>query len=517
MSETARRKRPSRPPGTPGLYLSAGEAPTEGRNYPRKLDYIRPKPGRDEQFREYADKFTEVYGPTPRSVDVLFLSDRISDVLDVRPKLYGTGGIRAVGFDNLAELERDDFLASLDAFDWHLETRPEGRPEPGTYDLKGRDDPLVVKHKLKVYGTLRVAIPKVTGLMLLAEIATTSRRSIVNWYDNLTQALFLTGGVLVGIPHELRLRPARTTYFDEKEKKRRTSEFYEWVLESAYDLGTLQHLVAERRAALRGGAPLAELPPVQHEDVTRDGELAEALWQQGEERRARRAASELPSPGEDVAVREEPRAGADDALLNRIARLEEELGSEAALVTLRGVYGVEDARELDADDATRYAEQLERAASEAADVAEFVDVDEDSAPGVASAPTENGAADAAKSGAGAEHRSSEEDSAEEATVGAEHLFDEGSSEAEGSVGDSSLPGEPDDRLLDPVDIAGGIAVPLGRHAGKAIRDLESKPQWIVWALRKPPELADEEMFLAALDLYARERLPELWKRAKEEK
>lgn len=493
------RRRPTRPPGTVGLYLSAGEAPTAGRNYPRKLDYIRPKPGRDEQFLEYAEKFTAAYGPTPRSVDVLFVSDRIGDVLDVRPKLYGTSGIRAVGFENLAELDRDDFLAALDAYDWELETRPEGQPEPGTYKLKGRDDLLVTRHKLKVYGTLRVAIPKVTGLMLLAEIATTSSRTIVNWYDNLRQALFLTGGVLVGIPHELRLRPARTTYFDAKEKKRKSSEFYEWVLESAYDLGTLQALVRERKDALAAGtAPLAELPPVRHDDPVRDEELTESLWRADEERRARRAASDLPSPGEEEAVREEPRAGADDALLNRIARLEEKVGRDGALVTLRGQYGVEDARDLDLEDATRYAETLERAAA-VEDELDFVEAEV--------------------------VEESEEDAAEEeATEVADATgpSDQGAGEAEGTDGAPALPGEPEDGSPDPdpdaiVDLAGEQLVPAGRHIGKTVAWMaQNKPQWIKWALRNPGSFVGEENFLAAVELYTRTRFPDVWEAREEE-
>lgn len=522
--------RPKLPSVQKGLILSCGEAPTGGRNYPTKLDYIRPKRGASDQYAEYAEKFTEVYGPTPRSIDILFVSDRIGDVLDVRPKVWGTGRLKAVGLENLAELPPDEFADAITAFDWELETYPDSRPEPGRYVVGGRDDKLVTKKHLKLYGTLIVALPKVTGLMLLCEISTTSFRTIRNWHAGISQALALTGGVLVGIPHELRLRPARTQYWDEQQQKRRASDFHEWVIESSYDLEQLRELASERRRDLAAGAHVAigELPPVRHDDADRDAELSEALWRADEERRARRAASELPHPSESESIRDEPAAGADDALLNRIARLEGEVGRDSARVTLRGVFGVDDARSLDAEDATSYAEMLERAAAtEASSIDEVLEgevvedsdgpesPDGESVDGeeseVAQASLLSEASEAEVQGDVLEEAASPPDVDE--TVEGSATPSAGDEEEAESAGTGSVSARPDG-LLDPADIAGAQLVPIGKKTGSTLAEATDK--WIGWALSKPERFVEHEDFYVALEFYARSRRPEVWEKVREE-
>jgi hypothetical protein len=257
-----------------GLMLSCGEPPTTIRNYPRKLDYIRAKPGALGQYSAAAQRFEQVYGDRPRMVDVLFVSDTISDVLDVRPKVYGTSGIKGVGVENLAEAAPGWFGERIRAYDWDLVTFPDDAPGQGEYTVHGRDDKAVSKLGLKVYGTLRVSIPAVTGLMMLAEISTTSIRSMENWHNALHLASRITGGTLVGVPFRLLLRPARGRYWDAKEQKRKTTEFYEWVLESTHTLDELYRIAEERRQAVGAGtAPRLELPPVRHGDLERDAEL----------------------------------------------------------------------------------------------------------------------------------------------------------------------------------------------------------------------------------------------------
>jgi hypothetical protein len=346
-----------------GLMLSCGEAPTSARGYPKKLDYIRPKPGALGQFTENAERFTEVYGERPREIDIVFVSDRIADVLDVRPKVWGTGGLKAVGKDNLAALPGDEFEQAVRAYDWELTTFPDDSPEPGSYTVAGRDDKAVTKLNLKVYGTLRVSIPKVTGLMMLAEVSTTSLRTISNWHNAIELATRITGGVLVGIPFKLILRPARTRYFDKKEKKRRSSEFQEWTLESVHTLDELYEIAGKRRQAVTAGAPQAALPPVRHDNRDRDEELAQALWQRtAEEREVVEQLSGIPSPeAEDVKLRDEPNAEErpSDAQLNRLADLERRLGGEHEPF-LVGAFGVDSAEKLTAAQASAYEQGLAR-------------------------------------------------------------------------------------------------------------------------------------------------------------
>lgn len=243
-----------------GLMLSCGEPPTTARGYPKKLDYMRPKPGALGQYQEAAQKFTEVFGDRPRSIDVLFVSDLIPEVLNVRPMVFGTAGLKAVGRHNLAMYPPGEFADQIRAFDWDLTTFPDNQPDPGEYKVNGRDDKVVTKMGLKVYATLYVSIPKVTGLMMVAAVSTTSARTAENWHNALNLAQRITGGVLVGIPFKLMLRPARVRYFDAKEKKRKTSEFQEWTLESQHSLEELYVIAGQRREAVNAGAPRLALP-----------------------------------------------------------------------------------------------------------------------------------------------------------------------------------------------------------------------------------------------------------------
>lgn len=279
MTSTATNARPQ-----VGLMLSCGEPPTTARGYPKKLDWIRPKAGQLGQFSEAAAAFTERYGDRPTSVDVIVVSDTVTEVLDVRPKVWGQSGLKAIGKDNLAFHPPGLFGDSVRAFDWELITFPDDSPESGRYVVEGRDDKAVTKLGLKVYGTLRVSIPGVTGLMMVAEISTTSVRSMENWHNALHLASRLTGGVLVGIPFRLALRKARARYWDEKEKKRKATEFNEWVLESRHAipeeaLEELYAIAAKRHRALAAGsdAQRLALPPVRHDDRERDEELVGSL------------------------------------------------------------------------------------------------------------------------------------------------------------------------------------------------------------------------------------------------
>jgi len=240
--------------------LSCGEPPTTARGYPKKLDYIRPKPGALGQYAEAAEKFTAEYGDRPRTVDMLFVSDLIPEVLNVRPMVFGTSGMKAVGQQNLAMYPPGEFSERIRGFDWQLTTFPDDSPEPGEYTVTGRDDKVVTKMGLKVYATLYVSIPKVTGLMMVAAVTTTSARTAENWHNALNLAHRITGGVLVGIPFKLMLRPARGRYWDPKEKKRKTTEFQEWTLESQHTLQDLYEIAAERRLAVGAGAPRLALP-----------------------------------------------------------------------------------------------------------------------------------------------------------------------------------------------------------------------------------------------------------------
>jgi hypothetical protein len=362
-----------------GLMLSIGEPPNDQRNYPKKLDHFRPKPGSENQYLDAVAKFDKAY-PTEQDrkrIDIVFISNSLNDVLDIRLKAWGTSGLRAIGQTNYA-LCPEKMLA----FDDTLIAFPEDRPDSVEYQLKGEADPIIAKVGLKLYGVLRFAIPAVTGLTTLAEISTTSKRTMNNWLAGVTQAQRLAGGQLAGLPFVLAVRPARTRFFDEKKKKRSTSTFYEVVLEAPHSIDEFMELVQTRRAQMSVGR--VEMPALEQASVDRDREIAPALWANGGNGAPERLAKAEPQISEVAEVRDEPAPDRpDDARLNRIAQFEAEVGEAESLAVIRGVFGVDVATELTDADAERYEQMLRRNAEAKAEdggEAEIVDAPEEEQP-----------------------------------------------------------------------------------------------------------------------------------------
>lgn len=339
-----------------GLMLSIGEPPEGTRNYPKKLDHFRPKPGTENQYAGAVAKFHETCGAEPKRLDIVFVSNNIDDALDIRLKAWGTSGLRAIGQTNYA-LCPDRMLA----YDDTLVVFPDDKPGSYLYELQGPEDPVVEKTKLKVYGVLRFALPSVTGLTTLAEISTTSKRSMLNLLAGIQQLQAFSGGQIAGIPLVLAVRPARTRYFDEAKKKRSTSTFYELVLETPLSVDEFFTQVQLRRAQM-AGAPQLALPPVRHDDADRDRELAPALWHSDAEQRLLSVADGVSATGsQEPQTRDEPEAVdlLTDAQKNRIARLEEEYGGDTH-VLLVGAYNVESAEQLTEAQAVMYEQSLRR-------------------------------------------------------------------------------------------------------------------------------------------------------------
>jgi len=358
----ARRPRVIRP--QVGLLLSIGDivGAAGGGTRPQKRDSFRPKPGQVGQYGANAQKFSEHFGPTPKSIPIVFLSDEIGGTdeipgnLDIRIKWWGQSGLKGMGKTNFAALPPEEYAQRVDAWDDEvlvfpskLDEVPKNRQadwkgESLEAKLDGPDDPRIAKTKMKVYTVIRFAIPEITGLATLVEISTTSARSRDNLYGALEQAKRLTGGTLIGIPFHLSVRPTRGRYFDAKERAKKTTEFYELILESDHSLTELYQLVAERRIAIGGGTvPQLALPPVAHGDAERERELSEELWQTEAQARTMRVTDGLGLPErEDTLTRDEPSSveRPDGAQLNRIAQLEEEFGGDTT-VLLVGAYGVD--------------------------------------------------------------------------------------------------------------------------------------------------------------------------------
>lgn len=368
----------TRPPT--GLLLSIGDKTlsSKGKEIPTRIDYFRPKEGQLDQYADAVAKFHEVYGEKPKRLDDLyFLSNDPASVLDIRLMAWGSSGVRIRGNTNFAALGREEWEQAAFSFIDDVTFYPvaadelppkwrekwKGQPIPNQ-SIDGPDHNWVGKYEINVECTLTFLLPKVMGIGTVAQITTKGKRSMRNLVSGIYDQAEFFQGHLVGPPFELSVRPARTRRFDESKKAMVPTDFFELVLRSTLTVDEVLQLVAERQRVLNA-------PPVRA-----------ALMRGSADARAFTNALALPvASGEERQLREEPAAdGPDDALLNRIARLEEQVGAESVRVTLTGVFGVESAAELDQAAAEQYETILLRASEtivEDGGEAEIVYGDED--------------------------------------------------------------------------------------------------------------------------------------------
>lgn len=351
-----------------GLLLSIGDTETRGsREIPKKIDHFRPKDGQLSQYAAAATQFLAVYGHDAKELDdVYFLSNDIESVLEIRLMAWGESGVRLRGDTNYAALPNDEWEDAAYSFTdkitfYPLELKevpnsmkPTWKGEPVRGELNGPDDPRIKKLQINVECTLSFLLPKVMGIGTVAKITTKSKRSMRNLHSSVHAQHTFLGSRLVGPPFRLSVRPAKNRRFDEKERRMIANHFFELVLTSALTVDEIYEVVKRRQEAL-GSAPLGEVEAQTFSKML-----------------------ELPVASEHSQTREEPAAAGttDDALLNRLARLEEVVGADPALTCLRGVFGVDSATELDQAAAEQYEKILERSLPPAEDGGE-VEIVED--------------------------------------------------------------------------------------------------------------------------------------------
>lgn len=359
-----------------GLLLSIGDKTISrgGREIPTRIDHFRPKEGQLEQYAAAVAKFHDVYGAEPKQLDdVYFLSNEVGAVLEIRLMAWGSSGLRLAGDTNYALLPMDEWEEAAYAFDDDVTFYPLNASEvpkalqaswkgaPVRDKLKGPDDARIKKYEINIEATLTFLLPKVMGVGTVAKITTKSKRSMRNLYSSVWDQFEFFQGHLAGPPFRLSVRPARTRRFDEEKRAMVPVDFFELVLDSTLTVDEIYEHVTKRKEALAGGRVAIGSP----------------------EARAFTKALALPVASEDPQLREEPEAEGDhpdDASLNRIARLEELVGADAAGVTLRGVFGVESATELDQEAAVQYERILVRSLPAAEDVVDVEVLDNDGAP-----------------------------------------------------------------------------------------------------------------------------------------
>ncbi|MDF2751639.1 MAG: hypothetical protein K0S82_21 [Gaiellaceae bacterium] len=220
-------------------------------------------------------------------------------------------------------------------------------------------------------------------------------------------------------------------------------------------------------------------------DVLMGASYTEDEAQEAAERgRVTEAVSGLPAV-EEAHIRQEPVAGPSEAQLNRLARLEERSG-DAYKVVLRGVFGVEMSSQLDASAATQYEAMLTQALPP-----------EDSAEG----PHEGTPSDEDERGGSSPDGDEKSDSSPSA-----ELPDEPAPEVD-EVVNGEIVEETDERLI---EIAGETEIPIGSYRGKTLAEIHDG--WIKYGLENTGKLPDA--FVEALELWARERKPEIWQQVR---
>ena len=259
--------------------VSIGEPPTEGRNYPKKLDHFRfqtKDPSGDwivddqldlslkkKQEGEGADEGTPV-----RSFNIQFVSDDIEQIFATSYAWWGSSERKCHG-DGLqaqrvlSEIKNKDILKEYEGkrFAPWTPCGDDGCPE-------------LEKKMCKPHGQLRFMIPEQRVVGAVAVFNTTSYESIRRIFSGLTGIANLTRGRLAGLKLRLVLKPGQTRYRDDKGTAKTSNAFFAHVefratdhekmlqemLEQSYELDRLA--AAQERNLLGPGLPGREHPGV---------------------------------------------------------------------------------------------------------------------------------------------------------------------------------------------------------------------------------------------------------------
>ncbi len=260
--------------------VSIGEPPTEGRNYPKKLDHFRfqtKDPSGDwivdeqldlslkkKQEGEGADEGTPV-----RSFNIQFVSDDIEQIFATSYAWWGSSERKCFGDGVQAErvLSEIKDKAILKANDGNRSAPWTPCGDDGCPELK--------KKLCKPHGQLRFMIPEQRVVGAVAVFNTTSYESIRRIFSGLTGIANITRGRLAGLKLRLVLKPGQTRYRDDKGTAKTSNAFFAHVefratdhekmlqemLEQSYELDFLA-AAAERKVRAIGTGATREHPGV---------------------------------------------------------------------------------------------------------------------------------------------------------------------------------------------------------------------------------------------------------------
>jgi hypothetical protein len=229
--------------------VSIGLPPNGDCNHPTKLDhfvFLRKKKSANRVEWEADPELTRHYGEQCRELHIMLIDD---DIENVFPSSYAwwTATERKCWGDGVTATRR-------------TAEKPGGQPWPqcgnGCADLAAG--------QCKPSGDLRFVLADFPRLGSVCRIHTSSYRSIRQIHSALEEIQTFTGGRLAGITSKLVIRPEEVTYFDRKERRKKTASIWALSLEVEGDdmrklianLTENARLFAETRKLLGGGKVL---------------------------------------------------------------------------------------------------------------------------------------------------------------------------------------------------------------------------------------------------------------------
>ena len=207
--------------------VSIGLPPNGDRNHPTKLDhfvFLRKKKAANRVGWEADPELTEHYGAECRELHIMLIDD---DIENVFPTSYAwwTATERKCWGDGTSATRR-------------TAEKPGGQP----WTTCGSGCPELLSGQCKPGGDLRFVLADFPRLGSVCRIHTCSYRSIRQIHSALQEIQTFTGGRLAGITAQLTVRPEEATYFDRKEKRKKTSSI--WALSLEVEGEDMQKLIA---------------------------------------------------------------------------------------------------------------------------------------------------------------------------------------------------------------------------------------------------------------------------------
>ena len=232
--------------------VSIGLPPNGDRNHPTKLDhfvFLRKKKTANRVEWEIDPELTKHYGEQCRDLHIMLIDD---DIENVFPSSYAwwTATERKCWGDGASATRRTP-------------EKPGGQP----WKPCGSGCPELDAGQCKPGGDLRFVLADFPRLGSVCRIHTCSYRSIRQIHSALQEIQTFTGGRLAGITAKLTVRPEEATYFDRKEKRKKTSSIWALSLEVEGDdmrklianLTENARLFAETRKLLGSGGKVFEV------------------------------------------------------------------------------------------------------------------------------------------------------------------------------------------------------------------------------------------------------------------